>query len=164
VSEAKPEKLDSIWPTPSGTPETMGEAFVLDVVLAMEEYQCTDRADLLKRMRWGIKDDLAAIAVAVDARFGRMVEGAKAAGFIDDKGEVRKVLGTLPLTADGMVAGMKCELWADFAKTDIDAPTQCTGPGWPCVPMSRLYGSREAADQARRTNEAKLARMANGGA
>jgi len=32
------------------------------------------------------------------------------------------------------------------------------------LPMSRLYGSREAADQARRTNEAKLARMANGGA
>lgn len=89
---------------------------------------------------------------------------AKAAGFIDEKGEVRQVLGTLPLTADGMVAGMKCELWADFAPAGVDAPTQCAGPGWPCVPMSRLYGSREAADEVRRRNEAILASMAKGGA
>jgi hypothetical protein len=32
------------------------------------------------------------------------VEKCKAAGFIDEQGEVRKVLGTLPITADGAIA------------------------------------------------------------
>ncbi len=32
-------------------------------------------------------------------------------GFIDEKGNVRKVLGTLPVTADGYLAGSAAELW-----------------------------------------------------
>jgi hypothetical protein len=37
---------------------------------------------------------------AVDKAFA-IIEAAHAAGFVSDEGEVRKVLGTLPLTADG---------------------------------------------------------------
>ena len=79
-----------------------------------------------------------------------IVDQCRAAGFIDDAGNVRKVLGTLPLTADGMVAGAGCELWADFNAFGMDAPLQCLGPCLPCIPMTRLYGSREAAEAARK--------------
>ena len=79
-----------------------------------------------------------------------IVDQCRAAGFIDDAGNVRKVLGTLPLTADGMVAGAGCELWADFNAFGMDAPLQCLGPCLPCIPMTRLYGSREAANAARK--------------
>ena len=78
------------------------------------------------------------------------VDQCRAANFIDSAGNVRQVLGTLPLTADGMVAGAGCELWADFNAEGMNAPAQCLGPGMPCIPMSRLYGSREAAEAARK--------------
>ena len=76
------------------------------------------------------------------------VDQCRAAWFIDDAGNVRKVVGTLTLTADDMIAGAGCELWADFNAFGMDAPLQCLGPCLPCIPMTRLYGSREAAKAA----------------
>ena len=69
----------------------------------------------------------------------------RAARFIDDAGNVRKVVGTLTTTADDMIAG---------AGRTVGGPTPSA---WtlccsvsaraPCIPMTRLYGSREAAKE-----------------
>lgn len=65
-----------------------------------------------------------------------------------------KVVGELPMTADACIAGAGSELWGDFNKPGTNAPCQCTGPAMPCVPMSRLYGNREAAQAALAAKEA----------
>jgi hypothetical protein len=39
------------------------------------------------------------------------VEKCKAAGFIDEQGNVRKVLGEIVTTADGFIVGNNCQVW-----------------------------------------------------
>ena len=74
------------------------------------------------------------------------------AGLANEDGSpiVKGVLGTPPVTKDGYLAGVGCELWGDFSPYGMgnDVPTQCTGPVYPCVPMTRLYGKRESAEAA----------------
>jgi NTP pyrophosphatase (non-canonical NTP hydrolase) len=54
------------------------------------------------------------------------VEKCKAAGFIDEQGNVRKVLGTLPITADNCIVGSNCTIWhpkhgACVCRSDVDS-------------------------------------------
>ena len=85
----------------------------------------------------------------------------------DEHGVDRKVLGTLPLTADGGVVGMCAEVWAigvvTRGDTDYCEPVEWVGP-WldtsdagPCyatddgdVAPSELFATREAALAARK--------------
>jgi hypothetical protein len=67
---------------------------------------------------WELQDQLAATNATI--------EKCKAAGFIDDKGEVRKVLGTLPTTADNHIVGANCTIWhpkhgACVCRSDVDS-------------------------------------------
>lgn len=55
---------------------------------------------------------LTTIETAELTRLRKIEADAKAAGLLDDKGEVRKVLGTLPLTADGYVIGTNADLYS----------------------------------------------------
>ncbi len=82
------------------------------------------------------------------------IAACKAAGFIDELGEVRKVLGTLPLTADGCVIGLgEFPMWCIGTVTrggddvqevkewewEYDGYTTQAYPSVPC------YSTREAA-------------------
>lgn len=66
---------------------------------------------------------------------------------IDDTGAVRRLLGTLALTADGCVPGVGAELWLlprgdypqDPARMRVNNPDH----------FQRMYSSREAAIAAR---------------
>lgn len=75
------------------------------------------------------------------------VDQCRAAGFIDDAGNVRKVLGTLPLTADGCVVGMGIHSQfrvgglSGAVNLRLEGSTQGHGD-W--------YSTREAAEAARK--------------
>jgi len=75
--------------------------------------------------------------------------------FADDKGEPRKVLGTLPVTADGCFAGYGADVsWYEseghvcdgvvkyYIRTLSSAPTE----SW--CPVHRSYSTRELAEAA----------------
>lgn len=60
-----------------------------------------------------------------------------------------KVAGEIPWTADRFIAGVGCELWANFPMTGMEnVPAQCLGPMFPCVPLNCLYGDRKNAEAA----------------
>lgn len=71
---------------------------------------------------------------------------------IDDTGTVRKVLGTLPLTADGFVIGddylgpLYCIGTATVGDTDVEAVVEAE---WPCD-LHDCFVAREAAEAARK--------------
>lgn len=48
------------------------------------------------------------------AILAKIVRDCHRAGFVTDAGEVRKVLGTLPITADGAIAGHGGIVWPAF--------------------------------------------------
>jgi hypothetical protein len=84
----------------------------------------------------------------------------KEAGFIDEKGEVRKVLGTLPVTADGCVAGIGDYLLHHTAGSAWKTITLCAffpfGHEYdPCCDFKEVYSTRSAAEKARGDEEAK---------
>ena len=107
-------------------------------------------------------------SVSMDALQAIYAAGVKAGedkatpppGHIIDNGVVRKVLGTLPLTADGCVIGNKAWLWNIFPGAkgrDDDRPMRvCYKP----VPITdpdaytdgpmQMYSTREAAEAARK--------------
>lgn len=69
---------------------------------------------------------------------------------IDDKGVVRKVLGTLPVTADGCVAGMWAELWGiDQCNCAVES-TSCTWRPGHHYRLVECYSTRAAAEAARK--------------
>ena len=72
-----------------------------------------------------------------------LVNGCIAAGFIDNAMNVRKVLGTLPLTADGYLAGSDAELW--WVDNSKYVQMVCVLP----TDVSDCYSTREAAEAAR---------------
>ena len=72
-----------------------------------------------------------------------LVNGCIAAGFIDSAMNVRKVLGTLPLTADGYLAGSDAELW--WVDNSKYGQMVCVLP----TDVSDCYSTREAAEAAR---------------
>ena len=88
------------------------------------------------------------------------VEKCKQAGFIDDKGEVRKVLGTLPLTADNRIVGSNCIIWhpkhgACVCRSDVDSGCWAMTSD-PCSPASgelflveECYSAAEAAREGK---------------
>ena len=82
---------------------------------------------------------------------------------IDDAGNVRKVLGTLPLTADGCVIGHKAWLWNIMPGAkgrDDDRPMRvCYMPAPIMDPDAytdgpkRMYSTAEAAEAARKEGQ-----------
>jgi len=81
------------------------------------------------------------------------ISQCRAAGFLDENGAVRKVLGTLPVTADGCIVGGGVNVWccyyggppAAFHVAKImTAGTPWEGP----MDVSNCYSTREAATAA----------------
>lgn len=85
------------------------------------------------------------------------VDQCRAAGFIDDAGNVRKVLGVLPLTGDGCVVGSGAELFRTdggghpcpdgHAKIYVQDTTSYPESHWY---LGEWYSTREMAESARR--------------
>lgn len=88
----------------------------------------------------------------------KLLDQCRAAGFIDGEGNVRKVLGTLPLTADGCVAGIGGDIWcynAPYANTirrledggeygiRASLVSAREADGW--APLAHCYSTRDAA-------------------
>jgi hypothetical protein len=84
------------------------------------------------------------------ATAARILRECRAAGFITEDGEVRKVLGTLPVTADGYVACQDCVIWhptdgACYPVPDgLNVSAKVYG-GARLVPTNDCYSTREAA-------------------
>ena len=83
------------------------------------------------------------------------VDQCRAAGFIDDAGNVRKVLGTLPLTADGCVATINGTY---YTPPDGDPDGICGMAAWAegNAPVGRRLGFRVSylgADRTWNSNE-----------
>ena len=103
------------------------------------------------------RDTLAAKVRELEAT----IAACKEAGFVDENGNVRKVLGTLPVTADGCVVGIgdsvwNCDQWSNHAKVLYREDS-----GYGAVfhtqwrPIEVCYSTRSAAEKARRDEEAK---------
>ena len=76
----------------------------------------------------------------------RIISQCRAAGFIDEKGEVRKVLGTLMYTEDGcIVADCGRVYFLDEDGDVIEWDASGTGDH---IPVERCYSTREAAQAA----------------
>jgi hypothetical protein len=114
----------------------------------------------------GRVEDVGADMLASNSDYSEVAEAARllrechAAGFISDDGEARKVLGTLPLTADGVMfsygkvyvhgfqGGVPCIFEYD-AYTCWDGEEPYIGHLWgEKIPM--CYSTREAAAEAAR--------------
>ena len=52
----------------------------------------------------------------ITGQAARILRAAHAAGFVTDQGEVRKVLGTLAVTADGCILGVESTAYAWFSE------------------------------------------------
>lgn len=74
---------------------------------------------------------------------------AKAAGLIGPDGRVRKVLGTLPIAADGFILGRKADVW----ERNGDTPWKPPYADLSIRPLCDLYSTREAAEAARAAKE-----------
>lgn len=118
-------------------------------------------------------DDDSAGACGASARLSeaaRILRDAHKAGFITDDGQVRKVLGTLPLTADGCVVGVmpnrkaeerqcrECGQMHDPLAVHLwhpkfDGPAELSGDyifvGSTDRPTCEFYGTKAAAEAAR---------------
>ena len=72
---------------------------------------------------------------------------------IDDAGEVRRVLGTLPLTKDGCVVGVESQVWfSAYGGTEIlSSIIHDSRKGWLQSPV--CYSTREAAEAAKEGNK-----------
>jgi hypothetical protein len=100
---------------------------------------------------------------ATELRRLRALESeAIAAGFIGEDGEVRKVLGTLPLTADGCIVGNHITLWIN----DVGEVASLRVDNIGCSERDGLDGAFWEAGECYSTPEAardaKEARDANG--
>jgi hypothetical protein len=87
-------------------------------------------------------------------RIIEILEKCLAAGFIIDSGEVRKVLGTLPLTADDVICGIgsivytdQGTAWQACVHNAAHEPSRCEGSD-PSTPLHQCYSTREAAAAA----------------
>ena len=87
-----------------------------------------------------------------------------AAGFIDEKGQVRKVLGRLPLTADGCVVGEDAVIHKFTCCPSRLNSLREIRPRlieyvdhdeWNWVHVDKSYGSREAAVAAHERGDAR---------
>lgn len=85
------------------------------------------------------------------ARLRSIVEDAKAANLIGEDGKLRKVLGTLPVTADGCVVGeCSSELWWFNGEVIAHSGTgRCRVDDLDERPVEHTYSTREAAEAAR---------------
>jgi len=92
----------------------------------------------------------AGLVVVGEADLDRLIRvevDARRAGLLNEHGEVRKVLGTLPLTADGCVLGFGAAVFYPLA---IGVGTAQHGPYFPWGPLAECYSTREAAEAARK--------------
>lgn len=91
------------------------------------------------------------------------IAACKAAGFVTESGEVRKVLGTLPITADGYGVCANCTIWhpkhgAAVCRSDVDSGcwAQTSDPYAPASGelflVEECYSSKEAAEAVRKDN------------
>lgn len=91
----------------------------------------------------------------LSTRIAALEAAAKAAGMLDERGEVRKVMGTLPVTKDGAVLGNGARVYHDgslsYYSRELTAAKilwQDDGPV-ACVESDTCYSTREAAIAAR---------------
>lgn len=84
-----------------------------------------------------------------------VIEACDCDSIIDCTGEksvVRRVLGTLPVTADGAVAGIACTLWFEDANwMTMRRPQFYEKDVAHVVNLSRAYSTKDAAQQAAET-------------
>ena len=92
------------------------------------------------------------------------IDKCRAAGFLTPEGEARKVLGKLPLTADGCVFGVDAPtVYAIYSDKVVGAA--CSAESNPCDECGNdnlfsafeCYSTREAAEAARNTPSGKAA-------
>ncbi len=95
--------------------------------------------------------------------FAQFMDRCEAAGFVNKKGDVRKVLGTLVMTADGCIVGQKAVVYWNEDPYEESIETLNTNlaffedhamdaTGEPCGNWERIelcYSSRTAAEAAR---------------
>lgn len=116
----------------------LGEANARITALEAELAEAKENADVSRKVAdafgetlckiAGTTDRIAACVIASDKFAAALatVEKCKQAGFIDERGEVRKVLGTLPTTADNHIVGSNCTIWhpkhgASVCRSDVDS-------------------------------------------
>ena len=91
---------------------------------------------------------------AMEAAIVRALQAARtppAGHIIDDAGEVRKVLGTLPVTADGCVIGTNATVFGLWTPQYSDGETSVTcskTSGVVCAPHA-CWSTRKAAEAAK---------------
>lgn len=108
--------------------------------------------------KWYVSDSARQFAQAQAVREAIAAERARWSAFADEKGEPRKVLGTLPVTADGCIVGEDAAVWRDKSRSltgDVrsDSLVLAWGAyetGNPCrTRAAGWYSTREAAESAR---------------
>ncbi len=83
-----------------------------------------------------------------------IASAAREAGMVDEQGNFRKILGTLPITADGCVVGFGAEVWHNYyggppSKFRSPKPV-CDSTAWESGPrFEHCYSTRSAAEAAK---------------
>ena len=83
----------------------------------------------------------------------RVYDQCRAAGFIDDNGAVRKVLGHLPITGDACFIGLDATVYMSDGETangDIEVMPTIPVRWDECRAALRLFSTPDAAEAARR--------------
>jgi hypothetical protein len=77
-------------------------------------------------------------------------ERAKFAAFADENGEPRKVLGTLPVTADGYIIGDDCSVWYEGRTVNVEPfhASPVEGSGWHPTLCRKAWSTKQAAEAA----------------
>ena len=82
-----------------------------------------------------------------EAAAAKLLRECHAAGFITDSGEVRKVLGTLPLTRDGVIVGQGMQ--SVYRLGTMSGEPYLIVAGTSFNPLYDCYSTRKAAEAAR---------------
>lgn len=88
--------------------------------LAAHKENAMSKVNIVKRLR-DLYSEVGVPPVVLEA--ADLIDQCRAQGFLDEQGQVRKVLGTLPITVEGDVIGDNCVVWrADANHVAMNRP------------------------------------------
>jgi len=127
----------------------------------------------------GVIDEACEMIDALEAKVRELeatLAACKKAGFIDENGNVRKVLGTLPVTADGCLLGLNGNVYTEditqagrpiVGAGSVELKYEDVTESWNGIAVrtqngdefdtwtDKVFSTPEAAEKARRDEEAK---------
>lgn len=103
----------------------------------------------VERNHCAFKDEIARLTAEVE-RLRANNQALQDAGLLDAQGNLRKIIGTLPVTADGVLAGTGGIVYVNTCSdgTQMDCVGRATCDDYDAHYIEDCYSTREAAERA----------------